>query len=176
MLANPQVFSTEQVAGLIGLDPKKDSWRILKFAESREYGIQPSISSPRGSGSRRLYDLGNVCEFALALRLLETGMRSAAIGKVLKQVKGKLVARLQTAEKSLYLVIIRTPHPGKPLAEKRPQEVRFAEDIGAATKILKSRRDDDVLFIPVGSMLRGLRTNSEVVSNAVYSPKLSFRT
>jgi hypothetical protein len=158
MVAHAQVFTTEQVAGLVGLDPKKDSWRILKFAESREYGIQPSISTPRGSGSRRLYGLENVCEFALALRLLETGLRSAAIGKVLKQVKGKLDSKVGTAEKSLYLVIIRTPHPGKPLAEKRPQEVRFAKDIEAATKILKSRRDDDVLLVPIGTTLRELKS------------------
>jgi len=164
MVGHPQVFTTEQVAGLVGLNPKRDSWRILKFAESREYGIQPSISSPKGSGSRRLYDPENVCEFALALRLLETGLRSAAIGKVLKQVKRPLVSKLQTPEKLLYLVIIRTPHTGKPLAEKRPQEVRFAEDIEGACRILKSRCDDDVLFIPVGSLFQELKSRVEVLT------------
>jgi hypothetical protein len=142
---------------LVGLDPKKDAWRILKFAESKEYGIQPGISAPRGPGTRRLYDLENVCEFALALRLLETGLRSAAIGKVLKQVKGQLGSALRAPEKSFYLVIIRTPRPGKPLAEKRPQEVRFAEGVEEATRILKSRRDDDVLLVPVGAMFRELK-------------------
>jgi hypothetical protein len=161
MVAHPQVFTTEQVAGLVGLDSKKDSWRILKFAESREYGIQPSISSPRGSGSRRLYGLENVCEFALALRLLETGLRSAAIGKVLKQMKGQLDSKVGTAEKSLYLVIIRTPQPGKPLAQKRLQEVRFAEDVDAITRILKSRREDDMLLVPVASMFRDLKSRLE---------------
>ena len=161
MVGHPQVFTTDQVTGIIGLDPKKESWRILKFAESREYGIQPSISSPRGSGSRRLYDLENVCEFALALRLLETGLRSAAIGKVLRQVKGSLVAKLKTTVKPLYLVIIRTPHTGKPLAEKRPQEVHFIEGIEDASRILKSRGDDDVLFVPVGSLFQEVRNRLE---------------
>lgn len=163
MVGHSQVFTTEQVTGLVGLDPKKDSWRILRFAESREYGIRPSISSPRGQGSRRLYDLENVCEFALALRLLETGLRSATIGKVLRQVKGSLVAKLQTAHKSLSLVIIRTPHTGKPLAEKRSQEVRFIEKIEDASGILKSQGDDDVLFVPVGSLFRGVKNRLEAL-------------
>jgi len=163
MVGHRQVFTTEQVAELVGLNPRSDAWRILKFAESREYGIRPTISSPRGSGSRRLYDLENVCEFALALRLLETGLRSAAIGKVLKQVAGQLAAKLETAGKLIYLTIIRTPHTGKPLAEKRPQEVRFIEDIEAATRILKSRCDDDVLLVPVGSLFREVQKRLETL-------------
>ena len=37
------VFTTEQVAALVGL-PEKDKWRVIKFAQSEEYGIQPSVS------------------------------------------------------------------------------------------------------------------------------------
>ncbi len=151
-----QVFTQEQVAGLVGLNPAKEGWRILKFAESREYGIRPSIAAARGSGSRRLYNLENVCEFALALRLLETGLRSAAIGKAIRQLReqGPLSAKLEIDKakaKSLYLAIIRTPRTGKPLDEKRPQEVAFI-DIEAASRILKSRRDDDVILVPIGSL------------------------
>ncbi len=155
MARHPQVFTTEQVTCLVGLNPAEDSWRILKFVQSQEYGIRPSISQASGSGSRRLYDLENVCEFALALRLLETGLRSAAIGKVIRQLKGQLSAKLEIEEneaKSVYLAIIRTPRTGELLDDPRSQEVQFIEGIEEANRILKSHRSEDVILVPVGSL------------------------
>src|SRR5215831_3475393 len=118
-----QIVSTEKAARLLGLEP----WRVIKFAESKEYGISPSLADAAGSGSRRLYSLEDVCQIGLAVRLLETGLRSKAVGKVLAQVreKGKLSTRLGGREASLSLAIYRTPEMGKPLDEKRKQRVAF---------------------------------------------------
>lgn len=116
------VFTTDELTTLLGLDPKKDKWRVVKFAESREYKIVPSIKLASGSGSRRLYDLENVCEFALALQLLHIGLRSQAIGDVIQKLrkKGKLSANLQMDEVDLIdltLVMERDPEPGTPLSK-----------------------------------------------------------
>ena len=149
------VFTTEQVAALVGL-PEKDKWRVIKFAQSQEYGIQPSVSEAEGSGSRRLYDLEDVCEIALALRLLETGLRPRVIGKVIGQLrkKGKLSERLESwgedPEKEL-LAILRTPQTGKPLDEKREQVVEWVGDAQKAEDIRRQNPTCDLILVPVGS-------------------------
>jgi len=121
MAAGPlYVFTTDELTTLLGLDPKKDKWRVVRFAESREYKIVPSIKLASGSGSRRLYDLENVCEFALALQLLQNGLQSQVIGNVIQRLrkKGKLRTKLYLDDldlQDLTLVIERDPDPGSPL-------------------------------------------------------------
>jgi len=161
-----KVFSTEQVAVLVGLDPQKDKWRVIKFAQSGEYGIKPSVSQAAGSGSRRLYDLENVCEIALALRLLETGLRSMVIGKVIRQLrkKRKLSERLNSwgedPEKS-FLAILRTPQTGKPLDEKREQVVEWVGDAQKAEDIRRQNPTSDLILVPVGSLFEALSRSVE---------------
>src|SRR5690348_12885377 len=99
------IFTTEIAAEMFGLEP----WRVTKFVQSKEYGIQPSLAQAKGSGSRRLYSTEDICQIGLALRLLETGLRSKAIGKIIRQIQAreKLTQRfLETAiEGDLYLAI-----------------------------------------------------------------------
>jgi DNA-binding transcriptional MerR regulator len=126
-----KVFTTEQVTALLGLEPE-DKWRVTKFVQSREYGIKPSISEAAGPGSRRLYDLENVCEIGLALRLLETGLRPKVIGHVLKELgqEGRLSRKLNVEKdlaRALYLGILVSPQVGKPLDVSRIQYVDFVE-------------------------------------------------
>src|SRR5580704_8545121 len=135
----PRIFRTEHVVRLIGL-AQKDKWRIVKFVQSPEYGIRPTLADAEGSGSRRLYDLENVCEIALALRLLETGLRPMVIGKVLRQLrkKGTLSEKLASEGKGaekLFLAILRMPQPGKPLDEKREQLVEWVNEIEKVERI-----------------------------------------
>ena len=151
-------FVTSEVAKLLRLP----EWRVIKFAQGQEYGIRPSIRKASGSGTRRVYDTENVCEFALALRLLETGLRSKAIGKVIRQLRGKvnLSSKLGVREEeasSLYLAIIRAPETGKPLDEKRRQEVRFILGVEEAQDTLKAQPDDDVIFVPIGTLFLDLK-------------------
>jgi hypothetical protein len=163
----PQVFTTDQLTALLGLDPKRDKWRVIKFAESREYNIKPSISAASGSGSRRLYGVDNVCEFALALRLLETGLRSKVIGRAIRQLRkrGKLSAKIEMEDselENLKLVIARIPDPGKPLNETREQEVNFRKGVESLTGLIgKAFRDPinefDMILVPIGSTFLGLK-------------------
>lgn len=154
-------FSTEEVAALVGLDPHKDKWRVIKFAQSDEYGIRPSVRQATGSGSRRLYSVEDVCEIALALRLLETGLRSMVIGRVIRQLRtrGKLSERVHyggaDSEKE-FLAILRKPQTGKPLDEKREQVVEWVGDAKQAEDIRRQNPTCDLILVPVGSMFVGL--------------------
>lgn len=132
MVASRQkFFTTEQVTALLGLAPE-DKWRVTKFVQSREYGIRPSVSEAAGPGSRRLYDVENVCEIGLALRLLETGLRPKVIGHLLKELRqdGKLSRKLKIDKdvaRALYLGIFLSSQIGKPLDSSRIQYVDFFE-------------------------------------------------
>ncbi len=157
MASNRQVFTTEKAAELLDL---KQTWRIIKFAQGKEYGIAPSVGAAEGSGSRRLYDLEDVCQIGLALRLLETGLRSKAIGKVIRQVrkKGKLSTRFwQEGADSICLVILRTPETGHPLDEKRRQSVEFVSTKQEAAKLANDRPDDDLILVPLGSFFTQIK-------------------
>lgn len=156
------VFTTDQVARLIGLDSKKDKWRVIKFAQGDEYGLKSSVSPASGSGTRRLYNLEDVCEFAIALRLLETGLRSKAIGKVIRELRkvGPLNSKLELSEldlDSLLLAIVRTPEVGRALDEKRKVAVSFVRTIGEAGQLHQKRPGDDLILVPMGSTYFGLQ-------------------
>lgn len=162
-----QVFTTEELTTLLGLDPKKDKRRVIKFAESREYGIVPSIKLASGSGSRRLYDLENVCEFALALHLLRTGLRSQVIGQVIRDLrkKEKLSAKLElvgTRLQKLKLLMARESEPPRPPSKNRDRLISFQEggddlsDIIAST-FCNSIGAPDLLLIPIGQTFSDLK-------------------
>jgi DNA-binding transcriptional MerR regulator len=166
-----EFFTTEQVAGLLGLT-RKDKWRVVKFAESREYGIQPSVTAGSGPGSRRLYDIEDVCRIAVALRLLETGLRPKVIGEIIGKLrtgKERLSSRLTTKKEvpqSLYLAISRQPRIGKPLKEERFQFVDLVERISEIEDLLDEieehfgkRPDCDLLIVSLGRNFQEISEN-----------------
>jgi DNA-binding transcriptional MerR regulator len=132
-----KVFTTEQVARLLGLDPREDAWRIVKFATSREYGLNPSISVATGSGSRRLYSMDDVYEIAMALRLLETGLRPLVIGQIIRKVRksGDLKNR------DPYFALGRQAHIGKPLRDERTQKLEFFQSFAEAREYIHDAED-----------------------------------
>ena len=162
----PEFFTTEQLTRLLGLETK-DKWRVIKFAQGEEYDIRPSVSEASGSGSRRLYDLQDLCEFMLALRLLETGLRSRVIGRVIRDLRKKLrlSEKLELPDHKLrgvYLVIVRVAEIGKPLDEGREQFVNVKESMQGADRVIKKvlekpTADFDVIVVPMGIMLFELR-------------------
>lgn len=166
-MAKVKFFTTEQVAALIGLT-RSDKWRVVKFAESQEYGIQPSVSASSGPGSRRLYDIEDVCRVAVALRLLETGLRPKVIGEIIEKLRSKerLSSRLTTkkeAPQNLYLAISRQPQIGKPLNEERLQFLSLVERTTEFDDLLDEieehfgkRPDWDVIFVSLGRMFNGI--------------------
>src|SRR5271154_6317728 len=108
--AYPNVFFTADIATLLGIP----EWRVIKFADGIEYQITPSHIDAAGSGTRRGYDIEDVCQIALALRLLNTGLDSKTIGKIITALREKehLSAKLELSDRrlrSLYLLVFLTP-------------------------------------------------------------------
>jgi len=141
-----QVFTTEKIARIAGLP----EWRVVRFAQNPGFGITPAFGNAAGPGSRRLYNLENVCQIVLASWLLQAGLRVEVIGRVLKQVRkqGDLKHRLkQPTEKAkdVYLGVIRTPK-GK-IAE---QEAVFIHSWEHLQSIFERTWDTSVLVIPIG--------------------------
>jgi hypothetical protein len=150
------VFFTSDIAKVLGVP----EWRVMKFVDSKDYPIKPAHSPASGSGSRRIYNLENVCEFALALRLLESGLRSLDIGRVIRELrqKEKLSSRLDET-KRLYLAIVRKPRLFSPHGIPRRQELSFVRGSEEISEILKKRRDHALILVPLGSMFRKLDQN-----------------
>jgi hypothetical protein len=161
------VFTTDELTALLGLDPKKDKWRVVRFAESKEYKIVPSIKLASGSGSRRLYDLENVCEFAIALQLLEIGLRSQVIGEVIQRLRrrGKLSSHLRTDAVylvDLTLLVRRTLELGTPLKKKQVLMVSLLNDGREVSELLDETYAngvdaEDSILVRIGITFLNLR-------------------
>jgi len=154
MTAVPTMFFTADIASLL----KIPEWRVVKFATGHEYQITPSHSDAAGSGTRRVYDLEDVCKIALALRLLDAGLSSKAIGRILRGLHRRepLSKRLEakrTEFSSQYLVVFRTPKPrqGQYWSGRR-QDAFF---VSSLTEVKPQEHPKhDLLLVSVGPTFR----------------------
>ena len=146
-------FTLDDATRIIGLNPEH-KWRVVNFAQGKEYGINPSVREAAGSGSRRLYELNDVCEIALALRLLETGLRPKVIGTVVSQLRESRddLRHMLSGGSDLQLAIIRKPKIGKPLNEKREQVVEWVWTVDEADEIRKVNPNCDLILVSVGGL------------------------
>jgi hypothetical protein len=139
-----RIFSTEKIAKLL----KLPEWRVVRFAQVKDYGITPYYWEGTGPGSRRLYSLENLCEMALASWLLDAGLQVKAIGRVLAQVRlqGGL-SHFMTSDKhyGVYLGVVRAPK-GKNVL----QDAVYLRNWEQLEKILGHARNTSVLVLPVG--------------------------
>jgi len=162
-------FTLDEATRLIGLKPTH-KWRVVNFAQGKEYGIKPSVREAAGSGSRRLYELNDICEIALALRLLETGLRPKVIGTVISQLrdnKDSKDLRHLLGSSDLHLAIIRKPKVGKPLNEKREQVVEWVWEADEAERIRRVHANCDLILVSVG----GLFSDMDKRVRAKFSPR-----
>jgi hypothetical protein len=163
-LVLPEIFVTAQIAKLLGVP----EWRIIKFAGGKEYGIKPALSEAAGSGTRRLYDLENVCEMALAWWLFQAGLRSDVVGWVLNQVREKQTLKkiLDIDEKrsqSLYLAVTRTE--GKGWHHVPRQEVAFLEDGNQVQNLVDANGiGSGFVLLPIGTKFMGLKNKLKKLS------------
>jgi hypothetical protein len=140
------VFTTEKIARILGLP----EWRVVRFAHIKKYGVTPAFGDASGPGSRRLYNLENVCEIALASWLVQAGLRVEVIGRVLKQVRkqGGLVYLLSLSKSQAqteYLGIIRTPK-GKIVGQEAVQIQNWERLQG----VFRQNQEASLLIIPTG--------------------------
>ncbi len=147
-----KIFTTEKAAKLLGLP----EWRIVRSVQMKAFGISPAFADAEGPGSRRLYDLENVCEFALASWLLQAGLRTDVIGRVLKKVRGMgglshHITQENAATKAYYLGVSRTPRGS--ITRQDAFEIRDWHQMEA---IFREDKDVSLLVIPVGLRLIAL--------------------
>ena len=159
-----QVFTTEKIAKIVGLP----EWRVVRFAQDPKFGITPAFGNATGPGSRRLYNLENVCQMALASWLLQAGLRVEVIGRVLRQVhkQGGLSRYLDEVSEreslGTYLAIFRKPS-GKLTSltsQKTSQEAVYIRDWERLGKIITQQHLSSALVIDVGFRLQMLRRNA----------------
>jgi DNA-binding transcriptional MerR regulator len=156
-----RVFTTEKIARIL----EAPEWRIVRFAQFKKYGITPALVQASGPGSRRLYNVENVCEMALALWLTQAGLRIDVIGRVLQQVRGQggLSRFLDEASEReslrTYLAIVRKLK-GKfrtITGQKTTQEAVYIQDWERLGNILTQEHFSSALVIDVGFRLQFLR-------------------
>jgi DNA-binding transcriptional MerR regulator len=145
-----KIFTTEKAARVLELP----EWRVVRFAQIKKYGITPAYSEAAGPGSRRLYDLENVCEIALASWLTQAGLRIEVVGRVLKKLRnqGSLSHYLKLPwEKAMgtYLGVIRAPK-----GQKTNQEVVLIQSWEHLENIFRRDPYASALVIPIGSQFK----------------------
>ena len=172
MATSKEFFTTEQVVELLGLKAK-DKWRIIKFVEGKEYGIEPAMVMGKGLGSRRLYDLENVCQIAVALALLEAGLRPAVIGEALRRL-GSMAHQLRDEDslKNLYVLITLEQRFGRLLSKNRFVLSEFTnhfltpEVIDQETLPTMRTGKFAVLYVPIESLFRGIKRKIELMKSS----------
>jgi hypothetical protein len=147
-----RIFTTEKAAEVLGLP----EWRVVRFAQIKKYGISPAFAEAEGPGSRRLYNLENVCEMALASWLVQAGLRIEVIGRVIKQVRrtgglSYLLSLDQSKAQTEYLGIIRTPR-----GRITGQEAVPIQSWDRLQSIFKHNADASLVIIPIGLRFHSL--------------------
>jgi hypothetical protein len=153
-----EIFVTAHIARLL----RVPEWRIIKFVGGKEYGIKPALGEAAGSGTRRMYDLENVCELALAWWLFQAGLRSDVVGWVLHQIREeqeplkKLLELDEARARNLYLAVTRTGRKGHYFVPH--QWVKFLWSIDDITHHLDTSEDNSgFVLIPIGANYFDLR-------------------
>ena len=168
--ATKKLFTTEQVVELLGLK-SKDKWRVIKFAESKEYGIEPAVVMGEGLGSRRFYDMENVCQIAVALALLE-GFATCGHRRSHSSTWARhhlAVQKTETRWTPICMMVLEQQF-GSLLSKSRFLSVDFTDRGYTPESILDHYEDTllsgseyAVLFIPIDSMFRGIRKRSSAL-------------
>jgi DNA-binding transcriptional MerR regulator len=154
----PKIFFTADIVALL----KIPEWRVLKFAQGTEYQISPSHSDASGSGTRRVYDIEDVCQIALALRLLDSGLGSKAIGQILRMLrrKGGLSQLLEWDNKklnALCLLIFRKSQLRRHPYASGCRDAMFVVGFAEAQVEQAERPQDDFMLLNVGSTFRVMK-------------------
>jgi hypothetical protein len=140
------IFTTEKIARLLNMP----EWRVIRFAQIKTYGITPALANAAGSGSRRLYNLENLCEMAVAYWLVQAGLRVEVIGRALKKLRQQerlaiLLELPPSNAKDHYLGITR-----KPKGHITGQEVHDIRGTADLEGIFQQDKEASLIVIPIG--------------------------
>jgi hypothetical protein len=155
---SPSLFGTAEVLKIVGIPANT----LNKLVERGSFGIAPSVRIGKGRGSRRVFGTPDIFGIALVWWLTQAGLRSAVIGRVLRQIStahrdlaanaaGMLLAKNAQAKEPQILTIMRHLE-GR--GRKPPQSVTTTathHDFGSQRKNSVS-----IHLIPVGQLFAAL--------------------
>ena len=166
---DPPIFlESREVSDVVGIP----STYLNKLIERGKYGIEPSIRSGRGRGSRRLFSEADVYGLALVWWLFEAGLRAEAIQDALEKMlapKGMTVRAIDAAavlknfeppkgETDLDMIVIR--REPRAVSNKRRvvmEQEAFLANWSDATGIVEEKTVASVLFIPFTERFKQVR-------------------
>lgn len=157
---SPRLFESAEVTEIVGVQPLY----LNKCIERKQYGIEASLRSGKGRGSRRLFNEEDVFGVALVWWLFESGLRSGAIQYVLNQICGGTLrskasgaSRVLLERKAEVLVVRREPRTVNDTDRGYPKQRVSLVDRPHASKLTADTDDASLLIIPVGNLFADLK-------------------
>jgi hypothetical protein len=150
-------FESSDVVEVVGIRPIY----LNKFVERRLYGIEPSVRSGEGRGSRRWFSLDDVFGIALVWWLFEAGLRTEVIKRVLREVSKSSKDDANLAAKSLMksgvdcLTVTRDLRLAGNKQQRTPQDVQGV-DFSDAQEKLSELGNQSIYVLPVRSLFADL--------------------
>jgi hypothetical protein len=151
------VFESGQVVSLVGIRP----FYLNKFIERKLYGIRPSFETGKVRKVRRKFSADDVCGIGLVWWLYESGLRSEAIKRVLRDITGAKksdtneAARLLRENKTEMLAIVRHRRTAKSL-KSSPDQIVKRTNLSGVSLLLREKQTASVSVIPVGVLFTEL--------------------
>jgi hypothetical protein len=156
----PTIYESTVLTKLTGIPPN----HLNRFIEREQFGIDASVRTGKGRGSRRLFSEDDVFGIALVWWLFESGLRSQTIQYVLNQLcggrlgsKASDAAKLLIQKKSEFLGIMREPRTSNELEATLPEQTVYLFDAARAQNFVQDLATASVLIIPVGSLFKNLQ-------------------
>jgi hypothetical protein len=153
MATKPIIFQTPEVAKLL---------KASRFTLNRimlRCGIETSVGTRGGRGSRLLFTMDDVATLALAYWLFRSGLRMRAIRQALDASNVKRfwkhlnsVERFQEVGTNLEFLVTWRSAKGRDAL----QEVRLENDFAGVQQILGSISEYGFIVIPIGRLLKEL--------------------
>ena len=153
MASKTTIFQTPEVAKLL---------KASRFTLNRimlRCGIETSVGTRGGRGSRLLFTMEDVATLALAYWLFRSGLRMRAIRQALETTYVKRlwnhltsVERFEEVGRSLGFLVTWRPAKGRDAL----QEVRLENDFAGVQQILGSVSEYGFVVIPFGRLMKEL--------------------
>jgi hypothetical protein len=134
---------------LVGITPLY----LNNFLQRKTYGLTASIQPGEVRATRRLFSEEDVYGIALAWMLFECGLRTQAIRRILKKLRGTTMANanktaaLLLQSQAEYIVVMREPR--RPKGATEPEVTVKTATKTELTDLVTSSPSANVLIVPI---------------------------
>jgi DNA-binding transcriptional MerR regulator len=143
---------------------------LNRFVERKLYGIEPSIRSGKGRGSRRWFSLEDLMGIALVWWLFESGLRTEVIKRILRVLGKSQKAYSKRAASSLrqsgaeVLIITREPRLADSKEQRTPQVI-VTGDSSRINQVLKEFDGKSLQLLPVANLFASVTSRITSVND-----------